>query len=168
MPQRHVLRGSLLSRDRHKPVLDLLGDAIEALVNIQPLFGTCLEEMDVVALPHFLPFFFAYYPLLLTIALIADQDLVHALPSMQVDLCNPIVDSLKRLAIGDVVDEHDAHGTAVVGRRDGAEPLLARRVPDLKLDLLAIKLNSSNLKINPCIKMNETFYHSNWDRKKTA
>jgi hypothetical protein len=29
----------------------------------------------------------------------------------------------------------------VVGRRDGLEPLLARRVPNLQLDLLAVQLD---------------------------
>ena len=33
----------------------------------------------------------------------------------------------------DVVDEDEGVGRAVVALRDGAEPLLSRRVPDLKL-----------------------------------
>ena len=36
--------------------------------------------------------------------------------------------------IRNVVDEQDPHRAAVVRRRDGAEPLLPGRVPDLELD----------------------------------
>ena len=70
---------------------------------------------------------------------------------------DPVLDVVEALLVGDVVNEHDAHGAAIVGRRDRAEPLLPGCVPDLKLDLLAIKLNSSNLEIDPCKKISEQF-----------
>jgi len=39
--------------------------------------------------------------------------------------------SPERLLVGDVVDEEDAHGIAIMRRRDGLEPLLPRRVQQL-------------------------------------
>ena len=49
------------------------------------------------------------------------------------------------------IDEHDAHGAAVVGGGDGAKPLLARRVPYLQLDLLPVHLDRADLEVDPCV-----------------
>ena len=48
---------------------------------------------------------------------------------MLFDVPDPVLDVVKTLLIGNIVDEHDAHGPAVVGCGDGSEPLLSRRVP---------------------------------------
>jgi hypothetical protein len=50
--------------------------------------------------------------------------------------------------IGDIVDEQDAHGAAVVGSGDGAETLLAGGVPDLQLDALAVELDGPYLEVD--------------------
>ena len=63
---------------------------------------------------------------------------------------DPVLDVVEALLVGDVVDQHDAHGAAVVGGGDGAEPLLASCVPDLQLDLLPIQLYCANLEVNSC------------------
>lgn len=55
--------------------------------------------------------------------------------------------TIKGALVSDVVDEKDAHGAAVVCGGDGAEALLAGRVPDLQLDALAIEVNGANLEI---------------------
>ena len=83
------------------------------------------------------------------VALVAKDHLLHVGAGVLLNVPDPVLDVVEALLVGDVVDEHDAHRPAVVGRGDGAEPLLPGSVPDLKLDLLAIKLNSSNLEINP-------------------
>lgn len=46
-----------------------------------------------------------------------------------VNIAQPFTDVLKALGVGDVIDQHDAHGSSVVGGGDGVEPFLARRVP---------------------------------------
>jgi hypothetical protein len=46
--------------------------------------------------------------------------------------------TLERSLIGDVVYEENAHGTAIVGCRNGSETFLAGGIPDLQLDALAI------------------------------
>lgn len=56
--------------------------------------------------------------------------------------------------VGHVVGQQDAHGAAVVGfvRRgtggDGAEALLAGRVPDLQLDALGVELDGADLEVD--------------------
>ena len=47
-----------------------------------------------------------------------------------------------------VVDHERAGRAAVVGPRHGAEPLLARRVPDLQLDLLAGNLDDARAELH--------------------
>lgn len=56
--------------------------------------------------------------------------------------------TLKRPLVRDVVDEQDAHGAAVVGGGDGAEALLAGRIPDLQLDALAVELDGPDLEVD--------------------
>ena len=84
------------------------------------------------------------------VALISQNHLLHIRARVLFNIPDPVLDVVEALLVGDVVDEHDAHRPAIVGSGDGAEPLLPSSVPDLKLDLLAIKLNSSNLEIDPC------------------
>jgi hypothetical protein len=50
--------------------------------------------------------------------------------------------------VGDIVDEKDTHRAAIIGRRDGAEALLASSIPDLELHALAIELNGANLEVD--------------------
>ena len=67
---------------------------------------------------------------------------------MFLNVPDPVLDVVKALLVGDVVDEHDAHGPSVVGRRDRSEALLARRVPDLELDLFAIQLYCADFEVD--------------------
>lgn len=46
-----------------------------------------------------------------------------------VNIAQPFADVLKALSVSDVVDQHDAHGSSVVGGSDGVKPLLACCVP---------------------------------------
>ncbi len=57
--------------------------------------------------------------------------------------------TVKRPFVRHVIDQQDAHGAAVIRRRDGPEPLLPGRVPDLQLDALAIQLDRSDLEVDP-------------------
>lgn len=60
----------------------------------------------------------------------------------------PVVRTIEGPLVGDIVDQQDAHGAPVVGGGDGAETLLARRVPDLQLDPLAIELDRPDLEVD--------------------
>ena len=82
------------------------------------------------------------------VILVADQDPVDHL-AVLVDLVQPALHVGEALAAGDVVDDDDAVRAAVVGAGDGAEALLARRVPDLQLHLLPVQLDCANLEVHP-------------------
>lgn len=63
------------------------------------------------------------------IALVSYKQLVDALGGVPVNLLQPLLDVVEAVHVGDVVDDADAVGAAVVGRCDGAETFLAGRVP---------------------------------------
>ncbi len=46
-----------------------------------------------------------------------------------INVAQPFADVFEALGVGDVIDQHDAHGSSVVGGGDGVEPFLARCVP---------------------------------------
>lgn len=46
-----------------------------------------------------------------------------------INVAQPFADVLEALGVGDVIDQHDAHGSSVVGGGNGVEPFLARCVP---------------------------------------
>lgn len=56
-------------------------------------------------------------------------------------LLQPPRDVLEREALADVVDEERTDGAPVVGRSDGAVPLLTRSIPNLSLDRLVVDLD---------------------------
>lgn len=63
------------------------------------------------------------------IALISDQQLVHALRSIPVNLLQPLLHVVEAVHIRDIVDDADSVCAAVVGRSDGAESFLSRSIP---------------------------------------
>ena len=46
-----------------------------------------------------------------------------------IDISEPFCDVVETPGVGDVIHQHDAHGSAIVGRCDGVKPLLAGCVP---------------------------------------
>ena len=56
--------------------------------------------------------------------------------------------TVKTLLIRNIIDEQDAHGATVISGGNGTETLLTSGIPDLKLDALAIELDSTNLEVN--------------------
>merc|ERR1712093_124598 len=85
---------------------------------------------------------------LLPVAFVADEDLVHAFGSVLLHVRVPGADVVEAALVGKVKDEEDAHGAAVVRGGDCPEALLAGRVPDLQLDLLAIELDGTYLEVD--------------------
>ena len=67
---------------------------------------------------------------------------------MLLNILDPVANVSKRLFVGDVVHEQDSHGSAIVGGGNGAEALLASRVPNLQLDSLAVERDGANLKVD--------------------
>ncbi len=63
-------------------------------------------------------------------------------------LLQPLSHVLKAFPVRHVVDHDDAVGAPVVCRRDGPEPFLARRVPDLQLDRLVRHRHGAETKVH--------------------
>lgn len=72
-------------------------------------------------------------------------------------LCPPLLPANRSVAgirtvetslVRDIVHEQNPHGAPVIRRGDCAEALLARSIPDLQLDALAVELNSPDLEID--------------------
>ena len=82
------------------------------------------------------------------VTLVAQDHLLHVRAGMLLDVPDPVLDVVETLLVGNIVDKHDAHGPAVVSSCDRPEPLLTRRVPDLKFDLLSVQLNCADLEVN--------------------
>lgn len=46
-----------------------------------------------------------------------------------INVAQPFTDVFEALGVGDVIDQHDTHGSSVVGGGDSVEPFLACCVP---------------------------------------
>jgi hypothetical protein len=79
------------------------------------------------------------------VTLVAHKQLVDALTGVSVDLLQPLLDVVKGLLVGDVVDDDDAVSAAIVAGRDGPESLLSGRIPDLQLNGLSVELDGADL-----------------------
>lgn len=78
------------------------------------------------------------------VAFIANEQFLHAFGGVAVDFLQPGLDIGKGVGVGDVVDDDDAVCAAVVRAGDGAEPLLAGRVPNLQLDCFALDFDRAD------------------------
>lgn len=63
------------------------------------------------------------------IALVADEQLVDALGGISVNLLEPLLHVIEGVHIGDIVDDADAVGAAVVRGSDGSETFLTSGIP---------------------------------------
>ncbi len=110
--------------------------------------GDRIYERYVVMLGRLLAPLGRHYSLIIHVALVAHNHLDNVLVGVLVNIAQPLANAVEGLAVGDVVDEHDAHRAAIIRRRDRVEALLARRVPDLQLDLLAIQIDGLHLEVD--------------------
>ena len=139
----------VISRDAAAhALLDLAGHGQEGLLDVASVLGRGLEEGNAEGIGEFLTrsascggatrgyassrylgHCVLNHLLVGHIALVSHEELVNALGGVSVDLLQPLLDVVEAVHVGDVVDDADAVGAPVVGRGDGAEPLLAGRVP---------------------------------------
>jgi len=135
---------------RHEAVLHLRRDGRKAAVHVLVLLGGRLEKLHgrVKLVRQRLPLLGLHLAVALHVALVTHQNLVHVHVGVLVDLRYPVADGVERAAVGDVVDQEDALRAAEVRGGDGAEALLARRVPDLQLDALAVQLDRLDLEVD--------------------
>lgn len=121
-------------------LIDLLGDIDEGHLDALPRLGAGLDKrLQSVGLgpdPRLLARDLAL--LLAQIALVPDEDDGDVGLGGGAELVEPLLHVGEGVAARDVVDEQRAGGAAKVRLGDGAERLLAGRVPDLELDLLGV------------------------------
>ena len=78
------------------------------------------------------------------VGLVSHEELVYVFTSVPINFVEPLFDIVEGFHVGDIIDNNNAVGTAVVGRCNGAETLLSCRVPNLKFDRLAVKFNGAD------------------------
>jgi len=127
--------------------LDIPGKSEEGLLDVDAGLGGGLHELDSVLDGQLLSALFRNLSPVVHVALVAEDHLLHVGAGVLLNVPDPVLDIVKGLLVGDVVHQHNAHGSSVVGRGDGPEPLLAGGVPDLELDLLTVQLNRPDFEI---------------------
>ena len=55
-----------------------------------------------------------------------------------------MLDIIKGIGIGHVVNDNNAVRTAIIRRGNGAETFLSGRIPNLQLDRLAVQINGAD------------------------
>lgn len=111
----------------------------ENLANAQPRLGGRLNEHHAMLTGPGVGRFLG--ELAFEVALVADQkfdDGFAAVGRVHVDFLEPLLQIFKSIHPLQVVDENTSVRASVVGRGQGAEALLARRIPNGEFDLLII------------------------------
>jgi len=118
------------------------------LLDVGRSLGRSFEKFNAKGVGEFLALFRRDDALARQIGFITNEEFVHVLGSVSIDLMQPLLYIIERFLIGNVVDNDNSVSAAVIRRRNGAEPFLTGRVPDLKLDCLSVKLDRSDFEVN--------------------
>mmetsp|Transcript_2244 Transcript_2244/g.6664 ORF Transcript_2244/g.6664 Transcript_2244/m.6664 type:complete len:231 (+) Transcript_2244:224-916(+) len=132
---------------RH-PVLDLSRHRHECLLHVGRVLCRRLQKLDAQRIRKLLGHLRGHHLLGGEIHLVAHQQLVHVWCRVAVDLAQPLLHVVERVHVRHIVDDDDAVCAAVVAASDGPEALLARRVPNLKLDGLPLQVDGADLEID--------------------
>lgn len=92
LPDGHPLLRALLLLRVYQALLDVRREAVECLVDVNVALGRNLEERDAELIGEGLPLLGGDGALLFPIALVANEDLVHAFGSMLLDVGEPGTD----------------------------------------------------------------------------
>jgi len=133
---------------RSHSILDLGGHRQKRLLDVRRRLCRRLEKWYAELVGVFLGRVMLDSSLRAQITLVADEQLVHVLACISIDLLQPLFDIVERFLVGDVVDDDDAMRSPVVTRSNRPKTLLTRRVPYLQFDCFAVQLNCSNFKID--------------------
>lgn len=124
--------------------LDLRGHRQKGLFHILRRLGRGLQKLNAQAVCKLLALFRRYDTFGSQITLITHQQLIHILRCIPINFVQPLLDVVEGLHVRDVVYHNDTVGTAIVGRRDGAESFLSCRVPNLQFDSLLVQFDSAD------------------------
>jgi len=128
--------------------LDLAGHGQESLLDVGGSLGRSLEEFNSERVGKFLALLRRDNTLARQIGLITYQELVDVFGSVSVNFVQPLLYIVEGFLVGDIVDDDNSVGAAVIRRCNGAESFLSSSIPDLELDCLSVQFDRSNLKVN--------------------
>ena len=121
-PELHRSGGSLLSAHS---LFDLPGDGDERLLNVTWALCGSLQERNVETLCKLLCGVNIHRPLVLKIALVSNQKLLHALTSISVNLFQPLFHVVKCCLVRHVINNNNSVRSSVVRGCDGSESLFS-------------------------------------------
>jgi hypothetical protein len=111
-------------------------------------FGAGLEEQETVLVGELLGLFERHVSLTFQVALVTDQVDHRVRMGEAARVRQPRAEVIVGAAARDVVDHEGARRASIVAARHRPESLLARRVPDLQLDLLARHLDDARAELD--------------------
>uniref|UniRef100_A0A2M4D474 Putative secreted protein n=1 Tax=Anopheles darlingi TaxID=43151 RepID=A0A2M4D474_ANODA len=129
-------------------ILDFGRHGHERLLHVGSIFRRRLQERNAQLIRQFRCRGGVDAFLRLQITLVANQQFVHVVASVALDLLQPLFHVLERIVVGAIVHDDDAMCTAIVGRRYRTEAFLTGSIPDLQLDRLSVQIYGSNFKIH--------------------
>lgn len=118
------------------------------MLDVGGSLGRRFEELNAQRVGKFLALFRRDHTLARQIGLITHQKLVDVLGSVSINLVQPLLYIVEGFLIGDIVDNDNSVGAAIVRRCNGAESFLSGCIPDLELDRLSVQLDRSNFEVN--------------------
>ena len=143
--------GLVVNSSGPHPLFDLSGHGQESLFDVGGVLCGSLKKGDANAVCEFLKGFSIvmseYERLYLRhrvldgtlighIALVTNKQLVDSFCSVSVDFLQPLLNVVEGIHVGNIVDDTNTMGTAIVRRSDGAESLLASGIPLSHVSLL--------------------------------
>ena len=120
----------------------------EGFLNILGRFRGRLHENEAVFAGEHLTFVRADLSTSVQVTLIPDEHDRHVRVAILFDFLEPAGQVRESVAPRDVIDEQGTGCAAVVRSRDALEGLLARRVPDLQLDVLLLDLDCAGAELD--------------------
>lgn len=100
-------------------LLNSLGHLGEGVLDVGGRLGGSLQEDQVERSSELGGLIVLNLTLVNQIGLVSDQELVHILAGIAVNLLQPLLNVVEGLLVGDIVDDDDTMSSTVVGRGDG-------------------------------------------------
>eukprot|EP00322_Chrysochromulina_rotalis_P020736 CAMPEP_0115845666 /NCGR_PEP_ID=MMETSP0287-20121206/9472_1 /TAXON_ID=412157 /ORGANISM="Chrysochromulina rotalis, Strain UIO044" /LENGTH=180 /DNA_ID=CAMNT_0003299451 /DNA_START=552 /DNA_END=1094 /DNA_ORIENTATION=+ len=117
-------------------------DGDEEFVDVRGRLCTRLHEEDAVVACIRLRLLWLYFALRVEVGLVAGQRDNNVRVALPLKLLHPLLGTLKRVPVCDIIDDNCSCSAAIVHGRKTVVPLLARSVPDLKLDCRVVERDS--------------------------
>lgn len=129
-------------------LVDCCDQFLEREVDVVAIQGTCLCEQQLVLRSELLGLLGGDGTQVSQIGLVPDQTHSDVVVGVLPQLRQPVVAVLVTAGLADVVHDQRTHGTTVVCGGDRTVPFLARGVPYLRLNLLAVHVDGPSGKLD--------------------